>query len=237
MEIIPAVDVLDGAVVRLRRGRFDGVTVYEEDPVEQARTWVDRGAALVHVVDLTGARSGVPDRTLWWRLGFAGVLFQVGGGLREPATALEALEAGARRVVMGSAAVWDPGVVGELVATAGAERVVAALDVRDGLAVGSGWEDAGRPAEEVVTEVAAVGVRWVLATGIARDGMMTGPDLDLLSRLRGAAPEVALIASGGVGSLDDVRAVRAAGFEAVIIGRALYEGRFTLEEALRAAER
>lgn len=231
MEIIPAVDVLDGAVVRLLHGDFDQVTVYDDSPVARARRWVEEGASLVHVVDLDGARTGRPDRSLWRRMGEAGVPFQVGGGIRTSEVAMSALAAGAERVVLGTAAVWNPAILESIPDT---ERVVGAVDVRDGMATGSGWLDGGRPVAEVLDDLAARGIRRVLVTGIGRDGTLAGPDLEVL----GAAVSdgrFAVIASGGVGSLEDLETVRDAGCEAVIVGRALYEGRFTLGEALTAA--
>ena len=127
LQIIPAVDVLDGKVVRLMHGDYDRVTVYGEDPVAQALEWMRQGAELVHVVDLEGARSGAPDESLWRRLAEAGVAFQVGGGIRTAEIADRALDAGARRVVLGTAAVWDPDILGRILDPA---RVVAAVDVR-----------------------------------------------------------------------------------------------------------
>jgi phosphoribosylformimino-5-aminoimidazole carboxamide ribotide isomerase len=235
MQVIPAVDVLNGSVVRLRQGRFDDVTTYGSDPVAVAASWVAEGADLVHVVDLSGARTGVPDRPLWASLVAAEVPFQIGGGLRTVEIASDALAAGAQRVVLGTAAVWNPEIAGVLVDRFGPERIVAAVDVRDDLATGSGWEDDGRPVVDVARSLAAVGVAWILATGIDRDGMMSGPDTGLLEQIRAAAAGVKLIASGGVGSLADLAELRGGGFEAVVIGKALYEGSFSLNDANRIA--
>lgn len=232
MDVIPAVDVLDRAVVRLLKGDYDQVTVYGDDVADAALDWNRRGAALVHVVDLHGARSGSPDESMWIELGSAGVAFQVGGGIRDVATAERAIAAGAARVVMGTAAVWDAGLLGSVVRTLGAERVVVALDVRNGRATGAGWQDEGRPLEAVVAEIAAAGAVRVLVTGIETDGTMAGPDLGVVADVRRAAPHLAVIGSGGVGTLDDLRGFAASGVEAVIVGRALYERRFTIEEAL-----
>lgn len=235
MQVIPAVDVLDGAVVRLRRGRFDDVTIYGSDPAAVAASWVAEGANLVHVVDLSGARTGVPDRSLWVSLAEVGVPFQIGGGIRTVETAAEALSSGAERVVLGTAAVWNPETAGALLDRYGPERIVAAVDVRDGLATGSGWQDDGRPVVDVVQSLAGVGVSWILATGINRDGMMSGPDTGLLEQIRAAVPDVKLIASGGVGSLDDLAGLRRGGYEAAVVGKALYEGNFSLSDAMEIA--
>jgi phosphoribosylformimino-5-aminoimidazole carboxamide ribotide isomerase len=232
MQIIPAVDVLDGAVVRLSKGDYDTAVVYAADPVATATGFVDEGAELVHVVDLAGARAGTHDVQLWSRLGDAGIPFQVGGGIRDARRAAEAVDAGAQRVVVGTAAVWSPGARDEILAAVGPERLVAAVDVRAGRARGAGWTDEGRPVDIVAAELQAAGVLRALVTGIARDGMLSGPDLGVLATVARSAPGMALIGSGGVGSLVDLSALAVAGVEGVIVGRALYEGRFTVREAV-----
>jgi phosphoribosylformimino-5-aminoimidazole carboxamide ribotide isomerase len=234
MEILPAIDVLDGRVVRLSQGNFRGVTLYGNDPAAQMRAWAVAGARMVHVVDLDGARSGICDAALIASLAHAGVPFQFGGGIRTAAAAAGAVASGAGRVVMGTAAVWDPAVIDEAVAAVGSEAVVAALDVRDGRAKGGGWLDDGRPADEIAGRLADQGVVRMMVTGIERDGLMGGPDLALLERVRRLAPALAVVASGGVGSLEDLEALAAAGVEAAVVGRALYEGRFTLADAMAA---
>lgn len=233
MDVIPAVDVLDGIVVRLERGDFDRATHYGTDPVATALGFGAAGASLVHVVDLGGARSGIGDPTLWEALGAAGVVFQAAGGIRTADTARAVLEAGAERIVVGTTAVWDPHSVA-LLATLFGEELVVALDVKDGRAVGAGWEDAGRDLDTVLAEVVGAGVMRLMVTATAGDGMLSGPDLGLLQRVIDQSG-IPVIASGGVGTLDDVAAVARLGAEAVVIGRALYEGRFTLPEAITAA--
>lgn len=225
MEIIPAVDVLGGKVVRLLRGDYARVTEYGSDPVETARSWIDQGAGRVHVVDLDGARTGRPDLSLWRRLGEAGVVFQAGGGIRTPELARQVLEAGADRVVLGTAAVWDPASLAGL-----GSRAVAAVDVRDGRATGAGWQDEGRELGAVLDGLADAGVTRVLVTGIGRDGTLEGADLDLTSALVEDG-RFAVVASGGVGTLSDLDPLAALGCEAVVVGRALYDRRFTLAEA------
>lgn len=233
MQVIPAVDVLDGAVVRLERGDFERVTRYSADAVEVARGFVEEGAEVVHVVDLAAARTGRPSAGLWEALGAANLPFQAAGGIRTAEAARRALAAGAVRIVAGTTAVWDDAGLGEIAAAAGPALVVA-LDVRDGRAFGAGWEDPGREAEVVIRSAVQAGAARVMVTGIAADGMLSGPDLGLLE-WAAATAGVPVIASGGVASLDDIAAVRRVGAEAVVIGRALYEGRFTLSEALEAA--
>ncbi len=165
----------------------------------------------------------------------SGAPFQVGGGIRSSDVAIQALAAGAERVVLGTAAVWSPETIASLLSEVGPARVVVALDVRDGRAAGSGWIDPGRELVDVVGALSPMGLERVLVTSIGRDGTMSGPDLGLLAEVGLLAGELRVIASGGVGSLDDIRALAAAGAEAVVIGRALYEGRFTLSAAVAAA--
>lgn len=226
LEIIPAVDVLDGKVVRLFRGDYSRVTEYGSDPVETARQWIEEGARRVHVVDLEGARSGQPDFGLWESLGAAGLAFQAGGGIRSAETAARVLDAGAERVVMGTAAVWSP----ESLAGMGGS-VVASVDVRGGQATGAGWLDEGRPLDEVLDQLAEAGVGRLLLTGIGRDGTLEGADLDL-TRFVVEQRRFAVIASGGVGTLADLDPLVGLGCEAVIVGRALYDRRFTLRQAM-----
>ena len=235
MQIIPAVDVLDGSVVRLLHGQYDQVTTYAADPVEAASAWSDDGASLVHVVDLNGARTGKPDVDLWNDLGSAGVAFQIGGGIRDASVAVKAIEAGASRVVVGTAAVQSAQVLGEIVAAAGTDRVVVAIDVKEGRALGSGWTDHGAPIDDVVRTVVDAGVQVVLVTGIERDGALNGPNVRLLEEVRSVAPGLRLIASGGVSSLVDIATLCAFPCDGVIVGRALYENCFRLTEAIDVA--
>jgi phosphoribosylformimino-5-aminoimidazole carboxamide ribotide isomerase len=235
MEIIPAVDVLNGQVVRLFQGSYDEVTTYSTDPIEVARSWTTDGATLIHVVDLTGARTGEPDVRLWGNLGRSGIEFQIGGGIRDPMLAIRALEAGASRVVVGTAAVTSDTLLGEIISVAGSEHVVAAIDVRGGLARGSGWTDKGAPLDDVVRRVVDSGVETAVVTGIERDGALNGPNVELLSKVRSIAPNLQVIASGGVSSLADITALADLACGGVIIGKALYEHRFTMPEAIGAA--
>jgi len=240
MELIPAIDLLDGRVVRLSRGAYDAVTEYGDDPVEIVRRWQDQGANRIHIVDLDAAREGRPmqEAVVSRVVSATDVPCQIAGGIRSEAQAGAGLAAGANRVVLGSALISDPGLAATLVDVHGPERIVAALDVRDGQALGDGWVSGARGAEVIglATTLAEAGIRWFAVTAIARDGQMSGPDLELLEAVRAAVPEAAVIASGGVSSLGDIRELAARGFDAAITGRALYEGAFTLSEALAAAE-
>jgi phosphoribosylformimino-5-aminoimidazole carboxamide ribotide isomerase len=236
VQVLPAVDVLGGRVVRLRQGKYDHVTTYGHDPTQTCLRWIDRGAELVHVVDLEGARSGAPDRGLWKRLGEAGIPFQVGGGIRSVDAARSAIELGASRVVVGSVAIHQPAECSAVIDAVGSSRVVVALDVKEGRALGSGWLDAGKSLAGVVRTISRIGAVRVLVTGIARDGEMTGPDLPLLRRVMEADPGLLVLASGGVRGVDDISALGALGVEGAIVGRALYEPGVTFREVIEAAD-
>ena len=220
--------------MRLLRGDYDRVTVYDDDPVARARAWLDQGARLIHVVDLDAARGRPRDHATLERLASGGIAYQLGGGIRSASDALDAMDAGAERVVVGSAFTSGGGAADAIVGAVGADRVVAAIDVRDGRAVGSGWLDAGAALTTTIERVMHSGVRRALVTGIERDGTLEGPDVELLASVRAAAPELRLIASGGVGTLDDLKRLASGpvDVEAAIVGRALYEGRFGLPEAI-----
>jgi phosphoribosylformimino-5-aminoimidazole carboxamide ribotide isomerase len=236
MELIPAIDLLGGRVVRLAQGDYDRVTIYGDDPVETARRWVGDGATRLHLVDLDGAKAGRPvqAQVVARIVEAAGVPCQVAGGLRDAAAVTEALATGADRAILGSALVRDPALGGELVTRHGADAIVAAIDVRDGHALGDGWVSGaqGTPALELIARLAAAGVRWFAVTAIARDGLLEGPDLALLAESQDAAPGARIIASAGVSSLEDIRTLAADGYAGAILGRALYEGRVALPEAL-----
>jgi len=235
MLVIPAVDVLDGAVVRLRRGAFDSRTVYRDDPAAQVAEFGSQGAPLVHVVDLNGARTGSQSPDLWRAIAAAGVPFQAGGGIRDAASAELTIGAGADRIVVGTTAIWDQAGLDAIVAAIGADRIVVAVDVRDGRALGAGWEDEGKPINEVLDDVASVGIETVLVTSVVRDGMLTGPDFKLLATVSQRWPG-RVIASGGVSSLVDMADLAREGLWGAIVGRALYQQEFTLADAIAATD-
>lgn len=240
-DLLPAIDLRGGRVVRLRQGDFGRETAYADDPVAVAESFASAGAGWLHVVDLDGAREGRP-RPLDAVRGIVAavgerVRCEVAGGLRSGAAVRAALEVGAARVVVGTAALRDPGFASRLVKRFGSDRVVVALDVRHGQALGEGWRPGApaMPVEDALASLAAVGVTTFEVTAIERDGLLGGPDIDLLARLV-AADRGDIIASGGIGSLDDLRAVRAIGCSGAIVGRALYEGRLDLRAAISALE-
>jgi phosphoribosylformimino-5-aminoimidazole carboxamide ribotide isomerase len=233
--VIPAIDVLHGKGVRLHQGRYDAVTVYEDDPPARGRAW--RGKVpWLHVVDLEGARVGRPvERDVVRAIVEAfGPGVQVGGGVRtrESFEAYRALGAG--RVVLGSAAVSDGALVRSL-ATEQPGVVIVAVDAREGFVAVDGWTKATRVrAVDLVRSFADVPLAGVLYTDVARDGTRVGPNVDATAELA-SHTSVPVIASGGVGSLDHLRALAARGIAACIVGRALYDGTFTLDEAVDAA--
>jgi phosphoribosylformimino-5-aminoimidazole carboxamide ribotide isomerase len=235
-DILAAIDLRGGKVVRLRQGDFAREDVYSDDLIEVGSRFADAGLRWLHVVDLDAARSGGSEhrdviRDLLERLG-PRLDLEVGGGVRDEETAGEILAAGARRVILGTVAVTDPQLVGRVVAEHGSDAVAVAIDVRAGLAYGRGWgaEGAGPPLEGTIQTLASLGVRTFEVTAIERDGFLEGPDLDLLERaVRLGAGDI--IASGGITSITDLEAVRKLGCRGAIIGRALYEGRVSLEGA------
>jgi phosphoribosylformimino-5-aminoimidazole carboxamide ribotide isomerase len=231
LDVLPAIDVLDGRVVRLSEGRRNAVTLEGGDPLRLALRYRDDGARRLHVVDLDGAFSGTPTPALVERLAGAGLPLQVGGGYRTLDAVADALVAGGDRVMVGTAAL-EPGFLTEAVRRFG-DALVVAVDVRDGLVATRGWEESsGVPAVEHAERCAEAGVARVLVTSTHRDGSLAGPDLELLGSL--VPIGVPVIAAGGIASLDDLVAVRDLGCEAAIAGSALLAGRFTLPEALAA---
>jgi phosphoribosylformimino-5-aminoimidazole carboxamide ribotide isomerase len=236
-EILPAIDLRGGGVVRLQQGDFARETLYATDPATVAAEFVGAGARWLHVVDLDGARTGVPahGREIAAIVAAVGnrADIEVAGGLRDDESVAAVLATGARRAVVGTAALADPSFAARLVQRHGPDRIAVAIDVRDGLAVGHGWIP-GTPGVEVaeaIERLADTGVRTFEVTAIERDGLLDGPDLRLYARLLSLG-RGSIIASGGVATVDDLRATRDAGCSGAIVGRALYEGRFDLRQAI-----
>jgi phosphoribosylformimino-5-aminoimidazole carboxamide ribotide isomerase len=240
MELYPAIDLLNGQAVRLYQGDYARETVYNNDPVAQAKAFADAGAQWIHVVDLDAARTGSPlNREVIAAICDAvDVPIQTGGGVRSEEAADALFDAGVARVVLGTAALEDP----ELVRALAARHAVAVgLDARGREVAVRGWEEgSGKDLLDVARGFADAGVEALIVTEIGRDGTLEGPDLDGLGEVL-EATELPVIASGGVGSLADLvalEALRSAGrrLSGAIVGRALYEGAFTLQDALRASD-
>lgn len=237
-EVIPAIDLRRGRVVRLHRGDYARETMFPDDPVELAQRYAEEGARWLHVVDLDGARSGRFENfaAVEAIAGHATLQVQAGGGVRSVGDLERLYAAGVARVVVGSLAIRDPDATVAWLDRFGGDRVALALDVRREAGAWRlqvhGWtEPSPTPFEAIVAQYVHAGARCVLCTDIDRDGTLGGFNLALYRDLHGLAPGVAVQASGGARSLDDIRAVRAAGAAGVILGRALLEGRFTLQEA------
>ena len=236
MLVIPAIDLMDGKVVRLSRGDFAARTIYSDHPAEFAEAFRKAGARRVHVVDLDGARAGHPvNGEAVKAIVATGVEVELGGGLRTIDAVEQAVAMGVRLVVLGTAAVERLDLVGQACSRFPG-RVVAGIDARDGEVKVAGWaQGTGLPAVEVARRVAGAGVTLVEYTDVARDGMFTGVDAAGAARLQAEAG-IPVVASGGVASLADVAGCRAAGLAGVIVGKALYEKRMDLAEAIAVAE-
>jgi phosphoribosylformimino-5-aminoimidazole carboxamide ribotide isomerase len=238
-QILPAIDLRGGRVVRLQQGDFARETVYATDPATVAAGFVEAGATWLHVVDLDGARSGVPahGREIAAIVAAVGerANVEVAGGLRDDVSVADVLAAGASRVVIGTAALADPSFAGRLIDAHGPDRVAVAIDVRDGLAIGRGWipGSPGTAITDAIGRLADAGIQTFEVTAIERDGLLEGPDVGLYARLRSLG-RVAIIASGGIATIADLSAVRDAGCSGAIVGRALYEGHLDLRDAIDA---
>jgi phosphoribosylformimino-5-aminoimidazole carboxamide ribotide isomerase len=236
MNLYPAIDMLGGKAVRLVKGDFDAKKVYDEDPLSAASEWVRAGARLLHVVDLDGARDGAPVNLAHLRriAGELGVPVQFGGGLRSLAALSEALDAGAERVILGTAAFTDPALL-ERALDEWPGRVLVSVDVRGGQVATAGWtETLDRAGEEVVARLWERGASELVYTNVDRDGMLEGPDLQEVDRVARAVPG-SFIYSGGIGELSDLEGLVRLGapsLTGVIVGKALYEQRFTVADAL-----
>ena len=233
MDLYPSIDLRDGNVVRLHQGDFGREQVYGDDPVEVARAFEAAGAPWIHVVDLDAARRQGSNRALVIKIAAAvAVPVQAGGGVRDG----ELLDEGVARVVVGSLAVEDPDAVAAL-AAANPGRVAVGLDHWGGELKVRGWEEeSGQRLEDAAAALAFPGVAALIVTDISRDGTLEGPDLDGLQSLA-ATSAVPVIASGGVATLADLQALAGTGVAGAIVGRAVYEGRFTVEEAVAACAR
>jgi phosphoribosylformimino-5-aminoimidazole carboxamide ribotide isomerase len=233
-EPIPAIDLQDGRCVRLTQGDFARSTVFADDPAEVARRWASAGATRIHVVDLDGAKNGRPMQLAVARAvaRAVDVPVQLGGGLRSLAAVEAAFAAGVERVILGSAALSDPSFLDACLERFGA-RAAVGIDARDGRVAVHGWVDVSdRDAVAFARDVASRGVSTIVYTDIGVDGTLSGPNLPAMQTMVEAVPAVDVIASGGVGQLDDIVALSRTGAVGVIIGKALYTGAVDLAEAI-----
>ncbi|WP_218355304.1 1-(5-phosphoribosyl)-5-[(5-phosphoribosylamino)methylideneamino]imidazole-4-carboxamide isomerase [Alteromonas lipotrueiana] len=238
--IIPAIDLIDGAVVRLYQGDYDKKTEYQLDPVDVVHRYADDGATWLHIVDLTGAKDTSKRQLELIRamVNTKRMQFQAGGGIRSEDDVTQLLSAGVSRVVIGSLAVKEPELVKHWITKYGSDVIVLALDVNiddDGnkLIATHGWQQSsGVALEDLLNDFAEVGVKHVLCTDISRDGTLQGANVELYQQMQQQFPGIAWQASGGIGGLQDIQALRPANVEGVILGRALLEGKFTVKEAI-----
>ena len=240
MIILPAIDLKDGKCVRLRQGRADDVTVYGDDPAQQARDWADQGGRELHVVDLDGAFAGTPKHAEVIRRiieAFRGPV-EVGGGIRNLDTLRSVIEAGATRAIIGSAALEDPEFLTAAYEEVG-DKIAVGIDARNGFVQTKGWVETTQvKAPDLASAVAKIGIKTIIYTDIATDGMLGGPNLSQMAAICDAAPTCQITASGGVSSPYDVQNLKALerpNLRAAIVGKALYDGRTTLREMNVAA--
>ena len=238
MEIIPAIDLLGGACVRLHQGDYNQVTRFSDDPVAQALSWQEQGASRLHLVDLDGAKSGDPvnDDSVRAITDALSIPVQLGGGVRSVERAESLIDCGLDRVILGTAAIENPELVKEL-AGRHPGKVVVGIDARDGKVATRGWiEESNVEATTLARELSSAGIAAIISTDIATDGTLAGPNLKALREMADAS-SVPVIASGGVGCMADLLALLALephGVNGVITGRALYDGRIDLREAIQA---
>lgn len=238
MIILPAIDIKDGRCVRLYQGDYAQVTTYDTDPVQVALRWRAAGARWLHVVDLDGAAQGAPvnGELIKQICAATSLQVEVGGGLRSQAHIEQTLGLGVARVILGTVAITDRELLREALARWG-ERIVVGLDARDGLVAIAGWRETSRvKATVLASELAASGVKRFVYTDIARDGALSGPNFAALAAMQ-QATSAALIASGGVSSLADLRMLAASGVEGAIVGKAIYTGDVDLALAIQEIER
>lgn len=239
MRIYPAIDIIDGACVRLVRGDYSKKTKFADDPCEVAKKWESDGGEFIHIVDLDGAKSGtMPNFELICRIAAAvNVPIEVGGGIRNMEAVEKYLGGGVERVIIGTSALSNPEFVGEAVRRFSG-RIAVGIDAKDGMAAVNGWEEVSSvPAVELAKKMSGMGVKNIIYTDIATDGMLNGPNVAAMAEMVSAVPDVNIIASGGVTSAEDVAALRETGVEGAIIGKALYTGRITVAAAMAAANK
>ncbi|MFM9076339.1 MAG: 1-(5-phosphoribosyl)-5-[(5-phosphoribosylamino)methylideneamino]imidazole-4-carboxamide isomerase [Bacteroidota bacterium] len=238
MIVIPAIDLINGACVRLRQGDYSQVTSYQTTPLEIAKQYERAGFKQLHLVDLDGARAG---KVINWEVvrqitGETGLTVDFGGGIKTKEDAERLFSLGVQQLNIGSLAFREPETFFSWIEAFGAERIILSADVRDGSVAVSGWtQTSGMTLEAAVTTYTARGVRWITCTDISRDGMMQGPAVDLYSTMTNKFPDVNWVASGGVSSIDDLIALQETGCKAAIAGKSLLDGKIDLNELAQHA--
>jgi phosphoribosylformimino-5-aminoimidazole carboxamide ribotide isomerase len=237
MQLIPAIDLMDGKIVRLTRGEAKTAKSYQEQfgtPLEAARRWRDEGAGKLHIIDLDAAFAVGNNHSVIADIAKnIDLPIQVGGGIRNFELAEKLFQTGITQVILGALAFTDPSAIGKIQKKFGFDSVIVALDNKDGQIMVEGWKTAtAMTVDDALEKYAQLGVRNFLITSIAQDGMLTGPDLQTLSSAA-LFPNAKIIAAGGIGSIGDLTALKEIGVEGAVIGKALYEGRFTLKEAIQ----
>ncbi|MFA7397704.1 MAG: 1-(5-phosphoribosyl)-5-[(5-phosphoribosylamino)methylideneamino]imidazole-4-carboxamide isomerase [Candidatus Bathyarchaeia archaeon] len=236
MELIPAIDLMSGKIVRLTKGKAETAKSYESQfgtPLQAAERWRDEGAGKLHIIDLDAAFSIGDNRSVIAEIAKnVSRPIQVGGGIRSYKVAEDLLKTGAAQVILGSLAFSDPTVITKIQGRFGPDSVIVALDNQDGRIMVDGWQTTtAMTVDDALDKYVKLGIQTYLITSIAQDGMLTGPDLQTLNAAT-MVPNVKVIAAGGIGTIGDLSALKEVGCEGAVIGKALYEGRFTLKEAL-----
>lgn len=237
MNIIPAIDLIDGKAVRLQKGDYNKVTVYSDSPEKAAKYFYDCGARYLHVVDLDGAKSGKADNfeTIRRIVDAADLSVEVGGGIRSLDVVKKYVDIGVDRIILGTAAITDPDFLKEAVTLYG-DRITVGVDIKDGMVAIKGWTEVSAVScEDFCRQLEELGVSSVICTDISKDGMMSGTNLELYKGLNRDF-SINIIASGGVSTLDDIRALKEMNVFGAILGKAIYTGAIDLKEAIKTAE-
>lgn len=233
IEIIPAIDIIDGQCVRLTQGDYNQKTTYSSDPVEVARSYERIGIRRLHVVDLDGAKAAEPrNLDVLRRIAtVTGLDVQYGGGIKSAEALQAVLDAGANRAICGSIAITQPEVFESWLTAYGPEHIILGADTKAGKVAINGWLDSSEvDVQTIITRFAAAGLTQVICTDISRDGMLTGPNFDLYEELQNRFPAIDITVSGGISQMADIRRLNDMNLRSVIVGKAIYEGRITLEE-------
>ena len=238
MQLYPAIDMKNGQCVRLRQGAFKDITIYSDAPEKVAAHWQEKGASFLHLVDLDGALAGysVNEEVIRRIAGTVSIPIEIGGGIRSKEAVERMLDLGVRRVIIGTKAAEHPEFLRDMVRTFGEEAIVAGVDAKDGMVAVEGWEKVSSlTASDLCLTMKEYGVRHIVYTDISRDGMLSGPNVEATRKLT-EETGLDIIASGGVSCMEDLKCLHEAGIRGAIIGKALYENRIDLAEAVRLYE-